>query len=101
MGRAPKAPRIDPAQRNRLLNVAKTTSAALVTVLAVGLWSLNAKISRLNFDDRPVHHAAPVVATPVPEPAPAPSEPPAAPSAVTVSLDESVHLTLDPAGSGL
>lgn len=55
MGRPPKPARLDPAQRNRLLSVVKATSAAVVTVLAVGLWSLNAKISRLHFDEKPVH----------------------------------------------
>ena len=57
MGRAAKAPRLDPAQRSRLLTIAKTTSTIVVVVLAVGLWSLNAKLDRLNLDDRPVHAA--------------------------------------------
>ena len=51
MGRPPKPPRLSPAQRNRLVNIAKTTSAAVVTVLAIGLWSLNAKLSRLDIDE--------------------------------------------------
>ena len=54
MGRPPKPPRLDRNQRTKLLTLAKTTSAAIVTVLAVGLWSLNAKLSRLNFDEKPV-----------------------------------------------
>jgi cytoskeletal protein RodZ len=58
MGRAIKAPRLDPAQRNRLLTIAKTTSAVVVVVLAVGLWSLNAKLDRLNLDERPIHGVA-------------------------------------------
>lgn len=66
MSRAPKAAKLDPAQRSRLLTVAKTTSAAIVTVLAVGLWSLNAKISRLHFDDKPGSNPDPILA---PEPA--------------------------------
>jgi len=54
MGRPPKPPRLDRNQRTKLLTLAKTTSAAIVTVVAVGLWSLNAKLSRLNFDEKPV-----------------------------------------------
>ena len=65
MGRPAKLSRLDPAQRTRLLTVAKTTSAAGGTVLAVGLWSLNAKISRLHFDEPAA------VAVPAPEPDPA------------------------------
>jgi cytoskeletal protein RodZ len=67
MGRPPKPPRLDPAQRNRLLTVAKTTSAAVVTVLAIGLWSLNAKLSRLNIDELADRKARVVTA---PEPTP-------------------------------
>ncbi|MEY4298918.1 MAG: Helix-turn-helix domain [Verrucomicrobiota bacterium] len=54
MGRPPKPPRLDRNQRTKLLTLAKTTSAAIVTVLAVGFWSLNAKLSRLNFDEKSV-----------------------------------------------
>lgn len=52
MGRPPKPPVLDRQQRNRLLTVAKTTSAAVVVVLAVGLYSLNAKLARLNIDEK-------------------------------------------------
>lgn len=52
MGRPPKPPRLDRQQRNRLLTIAKTTSALVVVVLAVGLYSLNAKLARLNFDEK-------------------------------------------------
>lgn len=52
MGRAPKPPRLDRHQRNRLLAVAKGTSAAVVVVLAIGLYSLNAKLARLNVDEK-------------------------------------------------
>lgn len=52
ISRQPKAPRLDRQQRNRLLTVAKTTSAAVVVVLAVGLYSLNAKLARLNIDEK-------------------------------------------------
>ncbi len=67
MGRAAKAPRLDPAQRSRLLTIAKTTSTIVVVVLAVGLWSLNAKLDRLNLDDRPVHAAGETAAPAAPE----------------------------------
>lgn len=52
MGRPPKPPRLDRQQRNRLLTIAKTTSAAVVGVLAIGLYSLNAKLARLNVDEK-------------------------------------------------
>ena len=52
MGRPPKPPRLDRQQRNRLLTIAKATSAAVVVVLAVGLYSLNAKLARLNIDEK-------------------------------------------------
>lgn len=58
MGRPPKPPRLDRQQRNRLLAVAKTTSAAVVVVLAIGLYSLNAKLARLNIDERAEEMAA-------------------------------------------
>lgn len=52
MGRPPKPPVLDRQQRNRLLTVAKTTSTAVVVVLAIGLYSLNAKLARLNIDEK-------------------------------------------------
>ena len=52
MGRPPNPPRLDRQQRNRLLTIAKATSTAVVVVLAVGLYSLNAKLARLNIDER-------------------------------------------------
>lgn len=67
MGRPPKPPVLDRSQRNRLLTIAKTTSAAVVVVLAVGLYSLNAKLARLNVDERTEELAArplPVEAAP-------------------------------------
>jgi len=68
MGRPPRPPRLSPAQRSRLIGLAKTTSAAVVTILAVGLWSLNAKLSRLNIDEtKPrVRAAVPAQAAPLP-----------------------------------
>ena len=67
MGRPPKPPMLDRQQRNRLLTVAKTTSAAVVVVLAVGLYSLNAKLARLNIDEKAEETVARHVA---PEPRP-------------------------------
>ena len=58
MGRPPKPPVLDRQQRNRLLTIAKSTSAAVVVVLAVGLYSLNAKLARLNIDERAEEMAA-------------------------------------------
>jgi len=58
MGRPPKPPRLDRQQRNRLLTVAKTTSTAVVVVLAVGLYSLNAKLARLSVDEKAEELAA-------------------------------------------
>ena len=52
MGRPPKPPVLDRHQRNRLLTVAKATSAAVVVVLAIGLYSLNAKLARLNVEEK-------------------------------------------------
>lgn len=68
MGRPPKPPRLSPAQRNRLVGIAKTTSAAVVTVLAIGLWSLNAKLSRLDIDETKPRIRAAVPAKPAPLP---------------------------------
>jgi hypothetical protein len=68
MGRLPKPPRLSPAQRNRLVGIAKTTSAAVVTILAIGLWSLNAKLSRLDVDETKPRIRAAVPAKPAPMP---------------------------------
>lgn len=93
MGRPPKRPRLDPAQRNRLLAVAKTTSAAVVVVLAVGLWSLNAKISRLHFDDKPVP-SAPEAPQEIVQEAPPAKIPAVNHGAPSMALEENVRLTL-------
>lgn len=99
MGRIPKPARVDPARRSRLLTIAKTTSAAIVVVLAVGLWSLNAKISRLNLDDRPVTPRLEVVETP-PAPEPTVTALPTLPPLELVKIDESVVLNLAPGEPG-
>ena len=97
MGRPPKRPRLDPAQRSRLLAVAKTTSAAIVTVIAVGLWSLNAKISRLHFEDKPMSPTSEAPQEIVQEVPPA-KTPGAILGAPPIALEENVSLTL---GSGV
>lgn len=88
MGRAPKPPRLNAAQRSRLIGIAKTTSAAIVIVLGVGLWSLNAKLARLNFDEtKPrIRAAAPAPAAPLPVMIETPR----------CTLEEPVHLALVP-----
>jgi cytoskeletal protein RodZ len=68
MGRPPKPPRLSPAQRNGLVNIAKTTSAAVVVILGVGLWSLNAKLSRLGIDESKPRARAVAPAQPAPLP---------------------------------
>ena len=67
MGRPPKPPVLDRQQRNRLLTIAKATSAAVVVVLAIGLYSLNAKLARLNIGEKDGETAARQTA---PEPRP-------------------------------
>jgi cytoskeletal protein RodZ len=55
MGRPPKVTRHETGPRTQLLSLAKSASAIIVAVLAVGLWSLNAKLSRLDSDDQKPH----------------------------------------------
>ena len=88
MGRPPKPPRLSPAQRNRLVNIAKTTSAAIVTVLAIGLWSLNAQLERLDIDETKTRVRAVVPAKPAPLPVVI--------EASRCSLEEPVELVLVP-----
>jgi hypothetical protein len=101
MGRPPKANRTEPGQRSSLFGLAKVTSAAVVTVLALGLWSLNAKLSRLNIDDIPdraERTAQPAPAAAVQQETPPPPEPTAlALPPEPVSLDHSILLSLTPA----
>jgi hypothetical protein len=89
MGRPPKPPRLSPAQRNRLVNIAKTTSAAVVTVRAIGLWSLNAKLSRLDPDEAKPRARAVLPAKPAPLPVMI--------ELPRCTLDEPVQLILVPA----
>lgn len=97
MGRPPRSPRLEPGQRNRLLTVAKATSAAIVVVLVAGLWSLNAKLSRLNLDDRPAparHHAGREVAAAADQPSQLQIH--AVLPVERIVLEDPVTLTLEP-----
>lgn len=77
-------------KKRRFAGAGTVLAVTAVLILATGLWSLNAKISRLNFEEK----AAAPVATP------AEAEPVriAAPAAVSenVRLEDSVFLTLTP-----
>lgn len=97
MGRAVNTPSsLDPTRRNRLLTVVKTASVAVVVVVAAGLWSLNAKISRLHLDDTLPEPAAVLVSPP---PAEAPPARRAAPEPAKIScslnLDDPISFTFD------
>lgn len=76
MGRTRIPSRLDSAKRDRLLSIAKMASVAVVVVLGVGLWSLNAKISRLHLDETLSEPAA-VLLSPEPATPPPPQEKPA------------------------
>jgi hypothetical protein len=65
-------------------------AATALIILTTGLWSLNAKLSRLNFEDRPESTQTPVmIETPA-------AEAPAARPTGRVSLDDALYLTLTP-----
>lgn len=95
MGRPPAPPRLDRRQRNRLLTIAKTTSVLVVAVLAIGLYSLNAKLARINLDDVPETHS-------VHRPAPAETKPQSPlgclplPEAARISLEDETPILLAP-----
>ena len=101
MGRPPKPPRLDRHQRNRLLTVAKATSALVVAVLAVGLYSLNAKLARINLDEVSDTQAAHRAAV-----AEAQAQPQASlgclplPEAARISLEDEAPILLTPVNGG-
>ncbi len=100
MGRPPQSSRKEPAQRSSLFGLAKVTSAAVVVVLGLGLWSLNAKLSRLNIDDLPhraerAAHATAAVAQAM-EKAAVPVVLQGTITPQQLDLDQSVLLTLVP-----
>lgn len=102
MGRPTKNDRSEPAQRSPIFGLIKTTAAAVVVVLAFGLWSLNAKLSRLNIDDLPnraERTAASAPAAPTAPPEATASQPAGLPSETTVELDRCILLTLSPAAT--
>ena len=76
-------------KKRRFAGTGTILAATAVLILASGLWSLNAKISRLNFEEKP----APVAATVDSEPMQI-----ATPTAIAekVRLEDSVFLTLTP-----
>ncbi|MFM7411713.1 MAG: helix-turn-helix domain-containing protein [Planctomycetota bacterium] len=76
-------------KKRRFAGAGTVLAVTAVLILATGLWSLNAKISRLNFEEKPAPVAAPVDSEPMRI---------AAPAAVaeTVRLEDSVLLTLTP-----
>jgi len=85
MGRPPKPPLLDRQQRNRLLTIAKTTSTAVVVVLAVGLYSLNAKLARLNVDEKTTTLAGQLV----------PAEPRPQLTLFSAQVSDFPHITLE------
>lgn len=96
MGRAFNTPSpLDPARRNRLLTVVKTASVAVVIVVAAGLWSLNAKISRLHLDDALPEPAATLVSPPPAEVPPRRAAPEPAKINCSLDLDDPISFTFD------
>ena len=79
-------------KKRRVVGTGTILAATAVLVLATGLWSLNAKISRLNLDEKQARPAATA------EPEVALTAPPAVDE--SVRLEDSVFLTLTPAESG-
>ena len=75
-------------KKRRGLRTGTLLAAAAVVILATGLWSLNAKLSRLGDDGKPVRPAV----------AKAENNPPALTAPVTpaLGLEDSVFLTLTP-----
>jgi cytoskeletal protein RodZ len=104
MGRPPKSAKTEStAQRSSIFGLVKATGAAVVVILAFGLWSLNAKLSRLNIDDLPdrAGRAATTENTSASQPeqpeSPAPvAQEILAPTEKIVELDRCILLTLTP-----
>lgn len=78
------------AKKRRVVGPGTVLAATALIILTTGLWSLNAKLSRLNFEDRPESTQTPVmIETPA-------AETPAARPTDRVSLDDALYLTLTP-----
>lgn len=88
--------REQPRPKRRYAGAGTIFGIAVLLILTTGLWSLNAKLSRLNFDERDIRIASASQAVAIEE-HPAPAAAPAFAVADPVSLDESVHFTLCPA----
>jgi cytoskeletal protein RodZ len=76
-------------KKRRAVGPGTVLAATAVLILTTGLWSLNAKISRLNLDERPERTTAPVAVAPVNLALPTEAAEP-------IRLEDSVFLTLSP-----
>ena len=82
--------RDEPApKKRRTVGAGTVLAATAVLILTTGLWSLNAKISRLNSDGKPPRAPAPVVSAPAGWSAPRAVNAP-------LRLEDTVSLTLTP-----
>lgn len=81
-------------RRNRLFTFIKTASAAVVIVVAAGLWSLNAKISRLHLDDTAPEPAAVLIPS-QPTKMPPRSNTTPVKANPSLNLNEPISLTFD------
>jgi cytoskeletal protein RodZ len=79
-----------PKKKRRVFGFGTIVLAAGIMLLGTGLWSLNATLARLNFDERPPRQAVAAAA-----PAPSPVEV-VVPTKPDVTLDDDVFLTLSP-----
>ena len=77
-------------KKRRVIGPGTVLALTALLILTTGLWSLNAKLSRLNFEDRPERSPAPMVTeTAAPNPPVQPIE--------GVDLNNALYLTLTPA----
>jgi cytoskeletal protein RodZ len=76
-------------KKRRTVGPGTILAVTALLILTTGLWSLNAKISRLNFDEKQERAAARAAAEPVNLAAPAEATDP-------IRLEDSVFLTLSP-----
>ena len=76
-------------KKRRAVGPGTILAVTALLILTTGLWSLNAKISRLNFDEKQERAAARAAAEPVNLATPAEATDP-------IRLEDSVFLTLSP-----